>query len=93
MKETDTQHSHTFPAAGAGLTTQKVALKLILLVSALGQLMHGLTDGGRYPVGSCLASLALNWLQSEDAHTCMAQHMATGTGAPGCLGWWGLTCQ
>lgn len=55
--------------------------------------MHWLTDGGRCPVGFCQASQALNWLQSQDAHTCMAQHMATGTGAPCSLGWWRLTCQ
>lgn len=93
MNEGNRHTVHAFPAAGAGLTTQKVDLKPILLVSALGGLMHWLTDGGRCPVGFCQGSQALNWLQSQDAHACMAQHMATGTGAPCHLDWWRLTCQ
>lgn len=47
-------------------------------MSTLGQLMHWLTDGGRCPVGFCQASKALNWLQSQDAHICMSQHMEEG---------------
>lgn len=73
MYERNRHTTLAFPAAEADITTQKVALKPILLVLTLGHLMH--TVGGRCPVGF--------WLQSQAAHTCMAQHRDRSTLAGG----------